>query len=106
MANDMVHNTIPHWNPARRELTLGGMVIKRFRQRAGNQERVLMAFEEEGWPQKVLDPLPPNGETHPKRRLQDTVYHLNRHHINKGLIRFEMDGTGEAVLWREMVKAS
>lgn len=90
----------PHWNGNRRELTLNGVVVKRFRQPSANQEAVLAAFEEEGWPEKVYDPLPPSPVITPQRRLQDTVYRLNRRQFGGQLIKFSMDGTGEAVLWQ------
>jgi hypothetical protein len=40
----------PCWDGGRRELRLEGVVVKRFKQPAPNQEKVLAAFEEEGWP--------------------------------------------------------
>lgn len=91
--------TKPKWNPIRRELWLGGSLIKQFRQPAGNQEKVLAAFEEEGWPERIDDPLSPNREIEPKKRLRDTVNALNGSHKTKDLIVFEADGTGEGVLW-------
>ena len=64
---------LPHWNALRRELIVGGQVVKRFRVPAPNQEAVLTAFEEEGWPQRVYDPLSPNGDTDTKNRLHQTI---------------------------------
>jgi hypothetical protein len=88
----------PHWDSLRRELTLDGQVVKRFRVPARNQETVLMAFEEEGWPAVVLDPLPPQDEQDGKQRLHDTIKSLNRSRLAR-VIRFSGDGTGEGVLW-------
>jgi len=89
----------PHWDVDRRELTVAGKVIKRFRRPSQNQERLLTTFEEEGWGAKIFDPLPYDADNDAKHRLRDTVYHLNCHHETKGLLRFHTDGTGEAVLW-------
>lgn len=89
----------PTWNPARRELRWGDSLVKRFRQPSENQERVLSAFQEEGWPDRIDDPLPMKPGTSPKRRLGDTVVALNKKHVTKGVIKFERDGTGEGVLW-------
>ncbi|MHB0958236.1 MAG: hypothetical protein ACYC0X_12220 [Pirellulaceae bacterium] len=100
-SNSRLHEIItkPRWNPVRRELWVGDSLIKRYRQPAPNQEPVLAAFEEEGWPQRIDDPLSPNWDIDPKRRLRDTVAGLNSSHKTKDLIVFEPDGTGEGVLW-------
>jgi hypothetical protein len=90
--------SIPRWDAQRRELTIAGHVVKRFRLPAPNQESILTAFEEEGWPLRILDPLPPKFEMDCKRRLHETIKTLNRHHMVK-IIRFCGDGTGQGVLW-------
>jgi hypothetical protein len=89
---------LPQWDKQRRELTINGQVIKRYRLPASNQIAVLMAFEEEGWPSRVFDPLQPDGDHDPKRRLHETIKALNRHHRVK-IIQFHGDGTGEGILW-------
>ena len=66
--------------------------------RAGNQETVLAAFEEEGWPRRIDDPLPPRGALVPKYRLHFTIQCLNQGQLSQ-LIRFFGDGTGEGVCW-------
>lgn len=86
----------PHWDAKRRELLLGARLIKRFRTRAGNQEKILLAFEEEGWPESIDNPLPPNGSDS-SDRLQAAIKRLNRHQFAP-LLRFH--GTGEqAICW-------
>jgi hypothetical protein len=65
---------------------------------AANQERVLAAFEEEGWPVHIDDPLPPSPDQDSKRRLHDTINSLNRNQ-KCPLIRFVGDGTGQGVRW-------
>jgi hypothetical protein len=92
----------PQWDPIRHELRLGERLIKRFRHRSPNQEAILAAFEEEGWPRQVDDPLTPVEDGDPKRRLNDTIKGLN-HHQENPLMRFHGDGTGEAIFW-ETVK--
>jgi hypothetical protein len=77
---------------------LGGKLVKRFRVPSPNQERILAAFEEEGWPPRIDDPLPPHPEQEPKRRLRDTIKSLNRHQINR-LLHLTGDGTGQGVRW-------
>jgi len=87
----------PVWDRSRRELRLGNKLIKRFKWPAENQERVLDAFEDNGWPTHISDPLEPHDSICPKRRLHDTTKCLNRKQIN-GLIKFRGDGTGLGVL--------
>ena len=92
------HNElIPIWDTQRRELRIGNVVIKRFKWPASNQEQVLRAFQEEGWPSQIDDPLPPDPKICPKRRLHDTIKCLNRRRVNSA-IKFRGDGTGQGVI--------
>ena len=50
-------HTIPDWDATRRELRYRGQVVKRYRVPAKNQSLVLTAFQEEGWPGYIDDPL-------------------------------------------------
>lgn len=90
---------VPTWDDDRQELRLGNVVIKRFKVPAANQQRILAAFEEEQWPVRIDDPLPPTPDQLPKRRLHDTINSLNRNQL-RPLIRFLGDGRGEGVRWR------
>ncbi len=87
----------PCWDRERRELRIGNVVVKRFKWPAENQEQVLDAFQEEGWPARIDDPLVPHPKICPKRRLHDTLKCLNRKQAN-GFIKFRGDGTGQGVL--------
>jgi len=89
---------IPHWDADLQELRFDGQVVKQFKVPAPNQEMVLAAFQEEGWPPRVDDPLPPAADQEPKRRLHDTIVSLNRT-LKRPLIRFLGDGSGEGVRW-------
>jgi hypothetical protein len=51
---------MPQWDKKRQELRLGGLVVKQFKVPAPNQEMILASFEEEGWPPRIDDPLPPH----------------------------------------------
>ena len=88
----------PRWDTVRHELRLGNVIVKKFKWRAANQEAILNAFEEDGWPAHIDDPLTQNPQMNPKRRLSDAIKCLNRKQKNP-LIRFCGDGTGEGVLW-------
>ncbi|MCA9216092.1 MAG: hypothetical protein KDB27_23655 [Planctomycetales bacterium] len=90
----------PRWDHEKRHLTLGQRTVKQFKWRAANQEMILAAFEEEGWPARIDDPLPPHDEQDPKRRLSDAIKCLNRKQLYPA-IRFRGDGTGEGVIWEQ-----
>ena len=88
----------PVWDARLRELRIGGLLVKRFRVPADNQQTVLMVFEEEGWPMRIDDPLPLKPERGQRRAMHDTISSLNRHQAND-LIRFSGDGSGEGIRW-------
>ena len=104
---------IPTWDRDRQELRVGDVVVKQFKVPAMNQERILAAFEEDGWPVHLDDPLSPVSDQDPKRRLHDTINSLNRSQKNP-LIRFVGDGSGQGIRWEfassggngELVKGS
>jgi hypothetical protein len=91
-------SSVPVWDGDRHELRVADQIVKRFKRPAVNQETILAAFEEDGWPSRIDDPLPMAAEQDPKRRLHDTIKCLNRNQKIE-LLRFEGDGTGEGVLW-------
>jgi hypothetical protein len=89
----------PQWDKERLELRLGKLVVKRFKVPAPNQETILAAFQEEQWPPRIDDPLPPHPDQDAKRRLHDTINTLNRHQQHP-LIHFSGDGSGEGIRWQ------
>jgi len=93
-----VRRTAPHWDADLQELRVNGVIIKQFKLPAPNQEMILAAFQEEAWPARIDDPLPPHPDQDPKRRLHDTIVSLNRNHKSR-LIRFMGDGSGQGVRW-------
>ena len=84
-----------------RGLRYNRKVIKRFRVPAPNQELVLTAFQEMGWPRFIDDPLPPAKEQDSKHRLRVTIKSLNRHQI-ASLLRFHGNGNGLQVYWERV----
>ena len=58
---------------------------------APNQAMILSTFEEEGWPNRIDDPLTPG-------RLRQTLKDLQKKFKNAP-ITFRADGTGEGILW-------
>lgn len=92
------HPPTPEWDASHRELRYQGQVIKHFRVPAKNQELILTAFQEDGWPHCIDDPLSPDREVDPKQRLQATIKSLNRNQLVR-LIRFHGNGNGLQVYW-------
>jgi hypothetical protein len=88
----------PKWDHQRRQLRLGTELVKEFKLPSPNQETVLAAFEEEGWPPRIDDPLPPVAHLDSRRRLHDTIKALNRKQ-KRYLVRFRGDGSGEGIRW-------
>lgn len=99
------HTAHPTWNSDRQELWHRGLLIKQFRIPSPNQVAVLSAFEEEGWPSRIDDPLPPRPDQDPKRRLNDTIRNLNRSQKNH-VVRFVGDGSGQGVLWEPIGRSN
>lgn len=85
----------PEWDDELCELWYGGQLLKRIRGRkvAKNVIKVLDAFQEEGWPRHILDPLPKGADS---KRLHDTISSLNE---GLELIHFRADGNGEGFCW-------
>jgi hypothetical protein len=88
----------PTWDHQRRQLRVGVEIVKEFKLPSPNQETVLAALEEEAWPPRIDDPLPPVPNIDSRRRLHDTIRALNRKQ-KSDLIRFMGDGSGEGIRW-------
>ena len=86
-----------------RTLMLGNVLIKQYAQPSvdspgypTNQELVLLAFEEEGWPRCIDDPLRPPSNSDGmdlKRRRLETARSINRR-MKVNLIRFRPEPNG------------
>ena len=75
-----------------------GKLIRRIRSVsvAKNAVRILDAFEEEGWPVRIDDPLSPSKN---QQCLHATIRRLND---DLSAIRFHADGTGAGIVWEEL----
>lgn len=85
----------PHWNRDTGELWYAEAAIRRIasRSKGTNVIAILDAFQLDGWPDRIDDPLP--GGSDPQR-LRDAVKALNRGLVG---VRFRSDGTGLGVVW-------
>ena len=90
--------SLPRWDGVLRQLCWRGLVVKEFHSPARNQETILAALEEEGWPQHIDDPLSPVKGLDAKTRLHDAIKNLNRNQVNR-LLCFRGNGNGKGVVW-------
>ncbi len=88
----------PVWDRDRQQLRVGKKIVKQYKVPAANQEVILAAFQEEHWPPRIDDPLPPHPDQDPKRRLHDTINSLNRNQ-KQSLLKFLGDGSGQGIRW-------
>jgi hypothetical protein len=93
-----VGDLLPCYERRLRLFRWGQHILKCFRQPALNQELILSAAEEMGWPDWFDDPLPRRAGTSPKAILHDTIKDLNRRQ-RAPLVHFMGDGTGMRVGW-------
>ena len=89
--------SLPYWDANAYELWMDDALVKRYRQDAPSQWRILAVFQEEGWPPSIDDPLPGSPDHDPKERLHHTVRNVNR---GNNCIHFGVSGSGERVFWR------
>ena len=89
---------MPEWDADVRELRVGQKLIKSFRVPAANQELILSVFQEEGWPRRIFDPLPPNNSISQARRMHNAISRLNGKQIHR-LIRFSGSSNGRGIGW-------
>ncbi|HYV35471.1 MAG TPA: hypothetical protein VE988_07195 [Gemmataceae bacterium] len=88
----------PRYDEQDRSFRWGVHELKRFRQRAGNQELLCRVFEEERWPDQLDDPLPPKQPGDRKHRLRMTIQKLKL--VRKALLHFQGEGSGDSVVWK------
>ncbi len=100
-AEPSAQNIRPRYDADRRTLFFCGRIVKCFHIPAKNQELVLLAFEEMSWPLHIDDPIPVAGGIDRRRRLQDTLFKLNRNQHNS-LLHFEANGKGTGIRWRRI----
>lgn len=84
-------NAKPRWDADLRVLTWNNKRVGDYARLALNQEKILSAFEEEGWPIRIDDPLPPG-------RLRQTLKDLQKK-FKDAPITFRADGTGKGIRW-------
>jgi hypothetical protein len=93
----------PRWDEGTGELRFRDRLVKRFRNSASNQRSILDAFQTQGWPERLADPLPGGcgARGNLKQRLHDAIKNLNRGHHARCL-HFYGAGSGRTVGWRSL----
>jgi hypothetical protein len=93
----------PRWDRTARKLYLGRCLVKEFPRLSTCQVLILEAFEEQGWPEAIDDPLPVEHDISPKRRLHDVIKRLNRNQVCP-VLSFHGNGNGEGVVCKVLPK--
>lgn len=84
--------SFPVWNKETRTLTFEGKLARKVSSpKATNVIKILDTFHEDGWPQRVDSPFPPDETT-----LRDSIKSLNS---SISGLEFRADGTGEGIEW-------
>ena len=94
--------TVPFYDEDLRTLSYAGRLVKRLRQQADVQEIVLRAFQRQGWPRALKNPLP-KGPTIP---LETRLHYAIRGLMNAqkdARIRFFRNGTACTICWEAVV---
>ncbi|MEQ8791702.1 MAG: hypothetical protein RIC55_35895 [Pirellulaceae bacterium] len=96
-----MESVVPVWDRQSRTLCYRGEVIRTYKtDNAASQFPILEAFQLEGWPEHILNPLGIGRKDAPgKDRLREALKALNSG-ISKGIISFHGDGTGDGVRWQ------
>lgn len=86
-------DVLPSWHKQLGELRYRGELIREVKPEAANLRTILDAFQEDGWPNEIYDPLPPTEASARRRRAVAT---LNK---DLRLIRFYSTGNGRRIGW-------
>ncbi|MCI0347881.1 MAG: hypothetical protein L0Z53_00510 [Acidobacteriales bacterium] len=89
----------PRWDAGNRRLLFGPLIVKEFIRPAASQILVLTAFQEQGWPRRIDNPL---SGTHKKahEHLRSVIKKLSH---GQQILRFHGDGTGQGLWWEVLV---
>ena len=86
----------PQWDGDRSRLLMDGKVIRTVSRLAKNVVQILRAFEDDGWPDRIDDPIT-GPEANQPTRLHEAIRSLNN---GLTMIRFRSDGTGTGIEWK------
>ncbi len=85
---------LPSWDLPHSTISFEGIVVRQFGAKVGESvKRILSAFEEEHWPEHILDPI--TGPNEDKSQVTEALRTINR-----GLSRLSFHVNGEYIVWR------
>lgn len=93
-ATPAVSTIKPQWDSELRQLTMNGEIIRQLGHRATQAEKIVQAFEEDGWPHRIESPFPASEAGSTTRR--EAIRSLNHGLLQ---IRFVSDGSREGIVW-------
>jgi hypothetical protein len=99
------HQDVPHWDAILRELSLGSILVKRFRGSAPRQEMILAALQAAAWERWIKNPLPRGLGERRAAYFRAAIHRLNSHHVHPAL-HFEADGRAAGVFWTRRAKTA
>jgi hypothetical protein len=88
-------DTKPVWDNQAGTLSYGGIAVRHFRRPSSDHWRILDAFEQQGWPPRIDDPLPETADGDRPQRLAEAVQFLNGNEE----LSFQVDETGGGAFW-------
>lgn len=91
----------PVWNNDRGILTFDGQTVLILRQPAKNLRAILNAFQRQGWPSCIANPLEPDFDRDDRQRLANAVHALNGKKHKIPFIRFRRNGLGR-IVWERL----
>jgi hypothetical protein len=89
---------VPFYDGDLRTLSYEGRLVKRLRQQADLQEIVLRAFQRQGWPRALKNPLPKDSMVPVETRLHYAIRGLMNAQ-KEARIRFFRNGTACTICW-------
>lgn len=96
---------VPFWDRRKRRLYFRSELVKAFTSPASHQEMILSAFQEQGWPEAVVNPLPGASEDERHLRLERAVRRLNGRQRSQ-LLAFHVCAAGTNVSWEHFFQKS
>jgi hypothetical protein len=95
---------VPFYDEDLRTLSYEGRLVKKLRQQADVQEIVLRAFQRQGWPRALKDPLPKHPTIAQEARLHGAIRGLMNAQ-KEARIRFFRNGTRCTICWEPVAAA-
>jgi hypothetical protein len=86
----------PRWDPRLLVLQVDDIAVKEFQAKARNQLVIVSAFDTQGWPRQIDNPLDSGGPAQRAQALADAVHGLNRN-LRAKVIRFHTAEKGASV---------